>query len=347
TSAADSQWVEDEFYAIDTLFKARQHSDFPFYRMIATLDGRELPVFARDSLRTDFRAYPHGPTGGELLRLMVGLVGESLGAKRAQLIDSIDEQSEQMTHAVQSARQNGDAAHLLELAASDSVAVTTTPGILCEIADSLIALDKLDESLEVIARAKVRFAKSVRLMQLEGLALRRQGEFVAAQRALGVLYAAGHRDPETLGIYAATWAKRYDKEGDENFLSKSQALYAEAFRLNPSDSYCGVNAASKAALLGQANVAAALAEQVLELEDVTRATQGGKYWEIATHAEVRVLRGEYARASELYQAAVAGSPAEHGSHSTTRDQLEKLIDKLEVPGDFATALRSPFSHLNQ
>jgi len=339
--AANSDWVEEEFHAMDGLVKDRRSTDFPFFRVIAKLDPTDLPLFARDSLWTDFHEHPQGPTGGELLRLFCGLVGESLG-DRARLVLEIDEQTKDLINQVEAARLNGDAAQLVELADVDALAVSATPLILCHVAESLIGLKEEQLGLGVLATARETFPKAVRPVQLEGLAHRRLGDYQQAQRVLGPLYAAGHRDPETMGMYAATWAQRYEEEEDINLLRRSQQLYEEAFELEPTSSYVGVNAAAKAALLGDAEKARALAERVGALEEVSSATSGDSYWEIATHAEVRLLEGAYERAAELYAAAVAGSPTAKGNHGTTLEQLSKLIDALGVPAEQARQLRAPF-----
>src|SRR5215813_11285852 len=72
-----------------------------------------------------------------------------------------------------------------------------------------------------------------------------------AQEILGAMYVEGYRDPETVGMYAASWWVRYPQSKDKRHLQRSRDLYLEAFKLDPQDSTTGINAASKSLFLGE------------------------------------------------------------------------------------------------
>ena len=55
------------------------------------------------------------------------------------------------------------------------------------------------------------FPESVAAKQLRGLALRRTKKFQEAIDVMSELRAAGHQDPETLGILAAAFDGRYQE----------------------------------------------------------------------------------------------------------------------------------------
>src|SRR5262249_32999664 len=155
------------------------------------------------------------------------------------------------------------------------------------------------------------------------------------------LYAAGHRDPETLGIFARTWMDRYKESHDRHHLRRSRDLYAEAFTLAPNDSYTGINAASKSVLLGELDTAMMLANQVEKL--VGTAPLRGEYWKTATVAEVQLLKRNYARAAELYAAAVTADPEAKDNHASTLGQARLLMDQLTTPGPDRAAIESAFA----
>jgi hypothetical protein len=50
-------------------------------------------------------------------------------------------------------------------------------------------------------------------------------------------------------MYASSWWVRYRQSKDKRHLLRSRDLYREAFRLDPKDSYTGINAATKSLFL--------------------------------------------------------------------------------------------------
>ncbi len=108
-------------------------------------------------------------------------------------------------------------------------------------------------------------------------------------------------------MLAAVWANRWERhnskgEPDEarDALEQSQVLYAEGFSKIPTDTYTGINAASKAAMMAKIEQAKELAAEVLErLEELARARGGAPssdYWERVTEPEALLLLGEGERA---------------------------------------------------
>jgi tetratricopeptide (TPR) repeat protein len=177
-----------------------------------------------------------------------------------------------------------------------------------------------------------------------GLALRRKGDWKGAQTVLARLKNAGEMDPETMGIYAATWMDRYVAEPNELNLRKSRDLYAQAFLNAPRDSYVGVNAASKSVLLGDLQAGQAYAAQVEKI--VGDKAKPGDYWGTATAAEVQLLKGNFEKAAELYEAAVLAESQSIGSHETTWKQASALLAKLQPSASQRDRLAGVFKHLN-
>src|SRR5258705_6527789 len=86
-AAADSAWVLKEYQRLET--KATRNSKFRFVPV--RLDQVDLPEFADSRIFIDFSSYPDGPNGGELLRLIHGIVGQSLSPETAKFADKQNE----------------------------------------------------------------------------------------------------------------------------------------------------------------------------------------------------------------------------------------------------------------
>ena len=105
----------------------------------------------------------------------------------------------------------------MTLAATDDMAWTGSPMLLCAAAEGLIAMKKIPEALKVLDRPKTPFPRPYDRSSFAGWRLARSGETIKAQLVLGKLYAAGQIGPETLGILARTWMDRYNQTGDRTF----------------------------------------------------------------------------------------------------------------------------------
>jgi tetratricopeptide (TPR) repeat protein len=260
-----------------------------------------------------------------------------------RLTTAIDEEVQQALAKIQSSVNTGDYERLVALANWDSLAWTTSALLGCRVAESLIKLRRYDEALTTLEKVQSLFPKAIRPLQLKGLALARKGAWRAAQVILGDLEAAGEQDPETLGIYARTWMDRYQESQIINHLRKSRDLYARAFKLAPSDSYTGINAAAKSVFLEDVEAAeeyAAAVEKLVGTEKVE-----GKYWETATVAEVQLMRKNYLKAAELYLAAVTMEPESIGSHETTWLQAKRLMAVMKPSEEEQNLIAKVFAHL--
>jgi hypothetical protein len=322
TAASESEWVENEYQRMRQLKK--QRADFHY--VIAKLERIELPFTDPNVIYVDFTDYPDGPRGGELLRLMFGLAGEPLSPQAVRAVHALDTETAQVLKEVGAARQLGDVAKLVEVGARKSAALQATSLPLAAVAEALVSLKALPEALAVLETARRLFPASIRPRQLAALAYRRGGQTARAQEILSLLYEEGHRDPETLGIYAATWAQRYAQTRDVRHLRRSQAHYADAFRLAPNDYYVGINAASKLALLGDVPGALEIAKQVLPL--VADAVTGEDYYKTVSHAELRLLERDLAKARKLYEAAFDRHSERSGDIGSTKGQAIALCAAL-------------------
>ena len=311
--------------------------------MVANVDEAELPLFARAKLWIDFSTQRDGPSGTGLLRLLYGLHGKPLPDQAVRLAAGFDEATKRALARIAAARAGGDAGALIELGANDAIEWVTTPLLACKVVEALIAIRRPADALPLLDRVAAAFPRSIRPLQLKGLALARQGDWRAAQQLLGELAALGEKDPETLGMLARTWRDRFAHSGDPLHLRKARSLYAEAFESTPSDFYTGINAAANSVLLGELDVAEQHAANVEKL--VGTAPKEGDYWATATVAEVQLIRRNYALAARLYAAAVEDDPEAKASHESTRAQARRLMDKLAPSAEERAAVEAAFTGL--
>ena len=332
----DSEWCKQEFAKLEVMQNAKRG----FRYVIGRVDESEIMGLAAAKLWIDFSKQPEGPGGSGLLALLYGMQGQPLPPAAVKLAAKVDEQMKDGLLSVKACRDAGDADALVKLTATDDMAWTGSPMLLCAAAEGLIAMKKIPEALVVLDRAEEAFPKAVRPKQLRGLALARSGETMKAQLVLGKLYAAGEIGPETLGILARTWMDRYNQTKERTFLLKSRDLYRQAFEAFPSDYYTGINAASKSLLAGEKETAAQLAKRVQDL--VGDKPVADDYWKTATVAEVQLLQANFDAAASLYEAAVVAAPLEHGSHESSLGQARLLLAALNATDEQKAKIEGAF-----
>ena len=203
----DSEWCKEEFGKLEVLQNAKKG----FRYVIGRVDESEITGLASGKLWIDFSKQPEGPGGSGLLSLLYGLRGQPLPPAAVKLAAKVDQQMSDGLLNVKASRDAGDADTLVTLTATDDMAWTGSPMLLCAAAEGLIGMKRIPEALQVLDRAEQAFPKAVRPKQLRGLALARSGETRMAQLVLGKLYASGEIGPETLGILARTWMDRYNQ----------------------------------------------------------------------------------------------------------------------------------------
>jgi tetratricopeptide (TPR) repeat protein len=205
-------------------------------------------------------------------------------------------------------------------------------------------MGKYDHAHEVLDRALKSFPHSIRAKQLKGLALRRQKKYQEAIDTLSELKAAGHQDPETLGILAASWYVRYLESGKNLHLRKSRELYRTAFQADQSDFYTGINAASKSLFLGESEEAVRLAAKVQIL--VQHAGNGEDFLAGCTLGEVYLLQRELQMAAAQYQRVIDRHPTKLGDLAGTFQQADRICTALNLSQKDKNLILSPFKLLD-
>lgn len=342
TAAQDSDWVRNEYNVLIT--KATNDKSFHFVPI--KIEKVTLPAFANTKLFLDFTDYPDGPNGGDLLRLVYGIVGKALPDEAVHFAYEQDEAAGIATAKINAAIRNGRSDKLKQLFEEGGLPWKTTASLPCKAAEGLIKLGHKDEAIEMLGKIEKSFSKSIRPRQLKALALARRGksgDLGEAQDILGELYALNHLDPETLGIYGRTWMDRYAVSKNLNDLRQSRNYYTEAFERAPDDYYTGINAAAKSVFLGEYEKGAAIAETLLE--KIGAKAIPGDYWQTATIAEALLVQKKYSEAAGMYQQAVDMAPNETDSHASTWKQACRLMQKLQPDDAEKSKTLNAFGHL--
>jgi hypothetical protein len=344
--ATKSDWVKREYEVMDR--RASQSSAFHFVPI--QLDGEATTPFVASRLSLDFVDYPDGPNGSQLLRLLHALVGEPYSPEAHRFATDHDEEFIRTYAAVGAAIENGNARRLVALFEDGGLAWQTSAVLGCRVAEGLTGLNRTTDALWILTEVIARFPKAIRPRQLSALAHLRLGTddgLDEAQMIVGQLYALGETDPETLGIYASTWMKRWVRSDRSYtpYLEKSRDLYRDAFKRRPDDYYTGINAAAKSLLLGETDEAEELAQRVAELVGNEKVITD--YWQTATAADAQLILRRYQDAARLYQSAVAAQPLAIASHRSTFDQVEELTTYLNPSDSELRALQRPFEHLRR
>jgi tetratricopeptide (TPR) repeat protein len=318
------------------------HNTFNY--VFAKLDAEPLPLFAQGDLYIDFEESPEGPRGVNLLKLMCGMRGVTLAPEAVEMAQQVDQYVKQSLVAIKGAVEAEKPARLLELGTSSEPGVLASPEPILAAVQGLISMGEYDDAREVLNHAHAYFPKSIRAKQLEGLALRRLERYQEAIDVLSELKAAGHQDPETMGILGAAWDGHYQESGKTLHLRKSRELYRTAFQGDPKDYYTGINAASKSLFLGESEEAARLAAEVFPL--VENASDGENFWAGCTLGEVYLLQRKLDLAAEQYQKVIDKHSAKAGDLRGTRQQAERICAAHKLSEEETKKVVAPFEPLD-
>jgi tetratricopeptide (TPR) repeat protein len=324
----DSEWCRRERQAMTTLKDGRRHSQHPFNYVFAKLEVEPLPLFAQADLYIDFEESAEGPRGANLLKLMCGMRGVSLAPEAVVMAQKVDQDTQRILVAINGAVEAENPARLREIGTSAEPGILASPGPVLAAAQGLISLGRYEDALEVLKHAYAYFPKSIRVKQLGGLALQRLKRYQDAIDVLSELKAAGHQDPETMGILGAAWDGLYQESGKMLHLRRSRELYRTAFQGDPKNYYTGINAAAKSLFLGEAQEAERLAAEVLPL--VKDASDGNDFWAGCTLGEVYLLQRDLNSAAAQYQKVIDKHPTKTGDFARTRQQAMRICSTLQL-----------------
>jgi TIR domain len=183
TAAADSDWVRQAYEVIS--MRALRGG---FHFVPVRLDVAELPTFARLRVFLDFSGYPAGPSGGELLKLLHGVVGTALSPEGVRFANEQDDAARLANAEIEALVRSGRAEKLRALCDKGGLAWEISAALGCAAAEGLTKLEAYDAALAVVGQLESRFPRAIRPKQLRALALTRRGrpgDHAEAQDLLG------------------------------------------------------------------------------------------------------------------------------------------------------------------
>jgi pilus assembly protein FimV len=178
-------------------------------------------------------------------------------------------------------------------------------------------------------------ADSIPLRQQKSRALTALGSTDEARQVLEAIPLGRKDDSETLGLLGRVFkdlaAAAPNGESRQRFLSDAQKSYQRGFERARDNQdragaeYCGINAATMAALLDDKKAAEELARETLCFS-----REDDNYYSSATRAEARLILGDEEEASRLYRRAsqLAEQFKNWGDLASTKKQCRALSFKL-------------------
>jgi class 3 adenylate cyclase len=208
------------------------------------------------------------------------------------------------------------------------------PKLYDEVARRLLRAGEPLLAFDVIREAVGLWPQDAELRVLQALALARCRATAPANALLAGLYAAGHRDEETVGLLARTYKDLWEEASDptlkQQYLSRAQSLYSESFAGARATRYwSGINAATLQLLLGEVAAAVETAREVQTIAAHALAAPdlkpGDHYWLEATLGEAALVQDQLATAGAHYQAAVALASKDLGDLASTRRNARLIL----------------------
>ena len=191
---------------------------------------------------------------------------------------------------------------------------------------------------DVLADGLREFPGNARLRQLTALALARSGASQLASPILHELVREGHEDVETLGLLGRTHKDLSDAGGEPSVrrghLEQAFHFYEAAYQTY-GGIWSGINAATMALLLGDAERAKALASAVRDQCEATqRIDPNAKndYWTIATLGEAALILQDWPQAEDWYARASELGATHLGDLASTRRNARLILCHLQGGG---------------
>ncbi len=230
-----------------------------------------------------------------------------------------------------------------ELARRHGAALLSTAVLPAMIAELWLGRGLTGSTLHLLRDALVRHPDDSRLLQLQLLALSRQGDLQSARERIDLLMARNSEDEETLGIAAGVYKRiwRHDPAAIQ-WLSASHKLYRTGWKQSKQqNAYLGINAATTALWHARTDVSRRLAlevEQLLRgraerLRQSCRTNIRADFWTQATLAEALLLQGRSEAAAAAFHVAGEQYPDDAGSMSVARTQMYEIARALAIPAE--------------
>jgi hypothetical protein len=162
-NTADSKWVENELNSMVARKNDTAETEFPFFFVVVSLDGRQPPGLQGGQLYLDFSEYPDGPMGADLVRLTCGLQGKPLSDDAVRRVVSFEKSIKEEPAKLRAMAKSGLFDRILERVESDEPAFTTSATLPSVAIDLLIRGKEYKKAILAAELGLKRFPNSLRL----------------------------------------------------------------------------------------------------------------------------------------------------------------------------------------
>ena len=128
--------------------------------VIARIDNSEIKGLAAAKLWIDFSKQPEAQGEAACFRCFTASRKAAAAGGREARGAKVDEEMQDGLLSVKACRDAGDADGLVALAATDNLAWTGSPMLVCAAAEGLIAMRKITEALKVLDSVEKAFPKA-------------------------------------------------------------------------------------------------------------------------------------------------------------------------------------------
>lgn len=177
----------------------------------------------------------------------------------------------------------------------------------------------------------------LRLKQLHALALSKLGMPEAALTFMEPVYHQFRNDPESAGILGSIYKALFKKNQVNSFAVKSRDTYLQNFSVTK-NYYTGINAASMAAMAGQASRSREIAAEVIALIE---SNSTGDFWKLATLGEAYILTKNRAQSTAYFVEARKLAANDWGKITSIYNQLWLLDHFVPVSGEILKMFSPP------
>jgi predicted negative regulator of RcsB-dependent stress response len=292
------------------------------------LDDSPLPPFWDSRLYLDFRgkARPEGETLDRLIWALLGRTPPAPESADSRVVKAERESTDKLLQEIRIAALVGGH-RVNKLWQSWRSSGVTTDSASLVVAEVLLDCGEADDALEVLKQC----SDGIRAKQLNALALKRMNRQDEAIQILVELYETGQLDPETAGILAGIYKRKWQEGQDRAALIKACTIYSTTFDRSGSP-YNGINAAALALWRGLQEESSRIAQKVL---DVYEGKQDAdlKEWDRATKGEAFLLVGDLESARTWYEAEVCLNPEKLVKIAVMRRQARINLTELGLKRD--------------
>ncbi len=326
--AFSEEELDSPFYRTEHEAMMHGRTEFGLEYVPIKLDRGEFPGGIDELLSVSFSTLTECPGGAPLLTLAQALAGQTPSQEAVAFAGQVDEELAAGLEEVRALVKVGNTDELVGLSHSESTAWNSFPLLRCRVAEALISKGAQEAALVVLDGVQRHHPLSVKARQLRATALFGRGELTEALRLLDHLEAEDRLDDRTLSLLGETWGRMFAQTDELWQRRTSRNYYGRAFRANRDNLIAGQKAASLSVYLGEGDVAATFAIEVME--ELT--LECGEEQALLSSRSVipLLILGRVNDVAHRVRAAMNGAPEVAEEFGALRGEVLDLIKRLSI-----------------